>query len=239
MEPVGKVYLIPTVLSPDTLHTIPPYVTAAIQRITVFFVENERTARRYMRALDRTINIDGMQLLLMDSHNPPDITLAKKTLLAGQDIGVISEAGCPAIADPGHLVVKAAHSIEAPVIPMVGPNSIILALMASGMNGQNFQFVGYLPVKPAERMKAIVDLEVQANKKKQTQIFIETPYRNNYILKDILASCKDNTLLCVAADITGAEEYIHTRTIKAWKQTTLPELNKKPAIFLLYAADLD
>jgi 16S rRNA (cytidine1402-2'-O)-methyltransferase len=239
MEPVGKVYLIPTVLSPDTLHTIPPYVLAAIQRITVFFVENERTARRYMRALDRTINIDGMQLLLMDSHNPPDIALAKKTLLAGQDIGVISEAGCPAIADPGHLVVKAAHSIEAPVIPMVGPNSIILALMASGMNGQNFQFVGYLPVKPAERMKAIVELETQANKKKQTQIFIETPYRNNYILKDILSSCKDQTLLCVAADITGAEEYIHTRTIQEWKQTTLPELNKKPAIFLLYAADLD
>ncbi|GAA3948933.1 SAM-dependent methyltransferase [Chitinophaga oryziterrae] len=237
MEPVGKVYLIPTVLSPDTLHTIPPYVTAAVQRIKVFFVENERTARRYMKALDRTVNIDEMQLLLMDSHNPPDIALAKKTLLAGQDIGVISEAGCPAIADPGHLVVKAAHTIEAPVIPMVGPNSIILALMASGMNGQNFQFVGYLPVKPAERMKAIADLEVQANKKKQTQIFIETPYRNNYILKDILATCKDHTLLCVAADITGTEEYIHTRTIRDWKQTTLPELNKKPAIFLLYAGE--
>ncbi|SEW15598.1 16S rRNA (cytidine1402-2'-O)-methyltransferase [Chitinophaga sp. YR573] len=239
MEPVGKVYLIPTVLSPDTLHTIPPYVTAAVQRIKVFFVENERTARRYMKALDRTVNIDEMQLLLMDSHNPPDVALAKKTLLAGQDIGVISEAGCPAIADPGHLVVKAAHTIDAPVIPMVGPNSIILALMASGMNGQNFQFVGYLPVKPAERMKAIADLEVQANKKKQTQIFIETPYRNNYILKDILATCKDHTLLCVAADITGAEEYIHTRTIKAWKQTTLPELNKKPAIFLLYAGEVE
>jgi 16S rRNA (cytidine1402-2'-O)-methyltransferase len=237
MEPVGKVYLIPTVLSPDTLHTIPAYVTTAVQRIKVFFVENERTARRYMKALDRTVNIDEMQLMLMDAHNPPDVAFAKKTLLAGQDIGVISEAGCPAIADPGHLVVQAAHSIEAPVIPMVGPNSIILALMASGMNGQNFQFVGYLPVKPAERMKAIADLEVQTNKKKQTQIFIETPYRNNYILKDILATCKDDTLLCVAADITGAEEYIHTRTIKAWKQVTLPELNKKPAIFLLHAGE--
>lgn len=237
MEPIGKVYLIPTVLSPDTLHVIPPYVTAAIQKISVFFVEDERTARRYMKALDRSVNIDAMQLLLMNGHNPPDIALAKKTLLSGKDIGVISEAGCPAIADPGHLVVKAAHIIDAPVIPMVGPNSIILALMASGMNGQNFQFVGYLPVKSGERAKGIVELENQAYKKKQTQIFIETPYRNNYILADILKSCKDQTLLCVAADITGADEYIHTKTIKEWKKMTLPELNKKPAIFLLHAGE--
>ncbi|SDG42297.1 SAM-dependent methyltransferase [Chitinophaga filiformis] len=230
----GKVYLIPTVLSPDTLHTIPAYVTPVVQQISVFFVENERTARRYLKALDKSINIDALQLLLMHENHPPDTALAKQILLSGKDIGVISEAGCPAIADPGHLVVQVAHAINAQVIPMVGPNSMLLALMASGMNGQNFQFVGYLPVKPSERIKAIRDLEMQSQKKQQTQLFIETPYRNNQLLKDILDNCKDTTQICVAADITGPEEFIHTKSVKAWKQQ-LPELHKKPAIFLLLA----
>jgi 16S rRNA (cytidine1402-2'-O)-methyltransferase len=234
MAQPGKVYLIPTVLSPDTLHTIPAYITTVVQQISVFFVENERTARRYLKALDKSINIDNLQLLLMHEHHPPDTALARQVLLEGKDIGVISEAGCPAIADPGHLVVQAAHAIDAQVIPMVGPNSMLLALMASGMNGQNFQFVGYLPVKPPERIKAIRDLELQSQKKQQTQLFIETPYRNNQLLKDILDNCKDNTQICVAADITGPEEFIRTKSVKAWKQQ-LPELHKKPAIFLLLA----
>lgn len=234
MAQPGKVYLIPTVLSPDALHTIPAYITAAVQQISVFFVENERTARRYLKALDKSINIDNLQLLLMHEHNPPDTALAKKLLLEGKDIGIMSEAGCPAIADPGHLVVRAAHSIDAPVIPMVGPNSMLLALMASGMNGQNFQFTGYLPVKPPERVKAIRDLELQSQKKQQTQLFIETPYRNNQLLKDILANCKDTTQICIAADITGPEEFIHTKSVKEWKQS-IPELHKKPAIFLMLA----
>ncbi len=234
MAQPGKVYLIPTVLSADTLHTIPAYVTPVVQQISVFFVENERTARRYLKALDKSINIDALQLLLMSEHQPPDTALAKQILLSGKDIGVISEAGCPAIADPGHLVVQVAHAIEAAVIPMVGPNSMLLALMASGMNGQNFQFVGYLPVKPPERIKAIRDLEMQSQKKQQTQLFIETPYRNNQLLKDILDNCKDSTQICVAADITGPEEFIRTKTVKAWKQA-LPELHKKPAIFLMLA----
>ncbi|MVT07542.1 SAM-dependent methyltransferase [Chitinophaga tropicalis] len=234
MAQPGKVYLIPTVLSPDALHTIPAYITAAVQQISIFFVENERTARRYLKALDKSINIDTLQLLLMHEHNPPDTALAKKLLLEGKDIGIMSEAGCPAIADPGHLVVRAAHSIDAPVIPMVGPNSMLLALMASGMNGQNFQFIGYLPVKPPERVKAIRDLELQSQKKQQTQLFIETPYRNNQLLKDILANCKDTTQICIAADITGPEEFIHTRSVKEWKHS-IPELHKKPAIFLMLA----
>jgi 16S rRNA (cytidine1402-2'-O)-methyltransferase len=234
MAQPGKVYLIPTVLSPDTLHTIPAYVTPVVQQLSVFFVENERTARRYLKALDKSINIDALQLLLMHENHPPDTAMAKQILLAGEDIGVISEAGCPAIADPGHLVVQVAHSINAQVIPMVGPNSMLLALMASGMNGQNFQFVGYLPVKPPERIKAIRDLEIQSQKKQQTQLFIETPYRNNQLLKDILDNCKDTTQICVAADITGPEEFIHTRSVKDWKQQ-LPELHKKPSIFLLLA----
>jgi 16S rRNA (cytidine1402-2'-O)-methyltransferase len=234
MEPAGKVYLIPTVLSPDALETIPAYITSTVLRISVFFVENERTARRYLKALDRSINIDSLRLLLMNEHQPPDTALAKQLLLSGKDIGIMSEAGCPAIADPGHLVVQAAHSIDAAVIPMVGPNSMLLALMASGMNGQNFQFVGYIPVKPPERIKALKELELQSQKKQQTQLFIETPYRNNQLMKDILATCKDDTLVCVAADITGPEEYIKTKRVKEWKKQ-LPELHKKPAIFLLYA----
>lgn len=234
MAPIGKVYLIPTVLSPDTLHTIPAYITPVVQQISVFFVENERTARRYLKALDRNINIDHLQLLLMHQHHPPDTALAKKLLLSGKDIGIMSEAGCPAIADPGHLIVRAAHTIDAPVIPMVGPNSMLLALMASGLNGQNFQFTGYLPVKPPERVKAIRELEMESQKKQQTQLFIETPYRNNHLLKDILANCKDTTLVCIAADITGPEEFIRTKPVKEWK-LSIPELHKRPAIFLLLA----
>ncbi len=232
MSAPGKVYLIPTVLSQDALHTIPAYITATVRPLRFFFVENERTARRYLKALDRTINIDELQLHLMHENHPPDTALAKKLLLEGHDIGIMSEAGCPAIADPGHLVVQVAHRINAPVIPMVGPNSMLLALMASGMNGQNFQFVGYLPIQPPERIKALRELEAVAQKKGQTQLFIETPYRNNALLKDILANCKDQTLLCIAADITGPEEFIRTKTIKEWK-TALPELHKKPAIFLI------
>jgi len=234
MTAPGKVFLIPTVLSPDALQTIPAYITATVQPLRIFFVENERTARRYLKALDRNINIDELQLHLMHENHPPDTALAKKLLLEGNNIGIMSEAGCPAIADPGHLVVQVAHRINAAVIPLVGPNSILLSLMASGMNGQNFQFVGYLPVKPPERVKTLKELEAVSQKKGQTQIFIEAPYRNNQLLKDILANCKDHTQLCIAADITGPEEYIRTRAIKEWK-TAIPELHKRPAIFLLYA----
>ncbi|SKA22021.1 16S rRNA (cytidine1402-2'-O)-methyltransferase [Chitinophaga eiseniae] len=234
MSATGKVYLIPTVLSADALFSIPAYTTAIAQQLRVFYVENERTARRYLKALDRNINIDELQLLPMHENQPPDVALAKKHLLAGTDIGVLSEAGCPAIADPGHLVVQAAHSIDARVIPMVGPNSMLLALMASGMNGQNFQFTGYLPIKAPERGKALRQLEEESERKKQTQLFIETPYRNNQLLKDILDHCKDHTRLCVAVDITGPEEFIKTKTIKEWRKA-LPDLHKRPAIFLLYA----
>ncbi|QJB33999.1 SAM-dependent methyltransferase [Chitinophaga oryzae] len=234
MSATGKVYLIPTVLSADALFSIPAYITTIAQQLRVFYVENERTARRYLKALDRNINIDELQLLPMHENQPPDIALAKKHLLAGTDIGVLSEAGCPAIADPGHLVVQAAHSIDARVVPMVGPNSMLLALMASGMNGQNFQFTGYLPIKAPERGKALRQLEDESERKKQTQLFIETPYRNNQLLKDILDHCKDHTRLCVAVDITGPEEYIKTKTIKEWRKA-LPDLHKRPAIFLLHA----
>ncbi|CAL1520645.1 SAM-dependent methyltransferase [Chitinophaga sp. MM2321] len=237
MNAPGKVYLIPTVLSADALYSIPAYVTPIVKQLRVFYVENERTARRYLKALDRSIVIDDLRLLLMHENHPPDLALAKKLLLEGTDIGVISEAGCPAIADPGHLIVQVAHSIDAPVIPMIGPNSILLALMASGMNGQNFQFVGYLPIKSPERGKMIRELEEISGKKNQTQLFIETPYRNNPMMRDILDNCKDDTQVCIAADITAPTEYIKTKTVKEWK-TAIPEIHKKPAIFLLYAAEI-
>ncbi len=234
MNTTGNVYLVPTVLSADALFSIPAYVTAIVQRLSVFYVENERTARRYLKSLDRNIVIDNLQLLPMNENQAPDLALAQKLLLEGKDIGILSEAGCPAIADPGHLIVKLAHTINARVIPMIGPNSMLLALMASGMNGQNFQFVGYLPIKPPERTKMIRDLEQESERKKQTQLFIETPYRNNQLLKDILDNCKDYTQLCIAADITAPTEYIKTETVKEWKKQ-LPDLHKRPAIFLLYA----
>lgn len=233
MSNTGKVYLIPTVLAEDHLETIPAYVTAVVQKLKIFFVENERTARRYMKALDRSIVIDDLQLHPMNNNQPPDVALAKKLLLAGHDIGVMSEAGCPAIADPGHLIVSTAHQVNAPVVPMVGPNSILLALMASGMNGQNFAFTGYLPVDRVARVKAIKELEQRAAKFQQTQGFIETPYRNNALFADLLASLAGTTQLCVAAEITGEHEYILTKTIAEWKKMPAPELHKRPAIFLL------
>lgn len=235
MPQPGKVFLIPTVLSADALFSLPPYITDTVKQLDVFFVENERTARRFLKALDRSIDIDSLQLHLMNEHNPPDLGIARKLLLEGRSIGVISEAGCPAIADPGQLVVQAAHNINARVVPLVGPNSMLLALMASGMNGQNFQFLGYLPVKPPERAKAIKELEAVSARKEQTQLFIEAPYRNNQLLKDILANCNDRTQLCVAADLTAPTEYIRTQSVAQWKKQTDADFHKRPAIFLLYA----
>lgn len=230
----GKVYLIPTVLSADALFSLPAYITETVQQLRIFYVENERTARRFLKALDKSIDIDSLQLLPMNDHEPPDLNKARKFLQEGHSIGIISEAGCPAVADPGQLVVKAAHSVGATVIPLVGPNSMLLALMASGMNGQHFQFLGYLPIKTPERVKAIRDLEAMSAQKDQTQLFIEVPYRNNQMLKDILANCKPTTLVCVAADLTAPTEYIRTQTVAEWAKQAY-DFHKRPAIFLLYA----
>lgn len=235
MPQPGKVYLIPTLLSADALFSLPAYITTTIQQLKIFFVENERTARRFMKALDRSIDIDVLQLHPMNEHQPPDLVLVRKLLQEGHSIGVISEAGCPAIADPGQLIVQAAHSVSAAVVPLVGPNSMLLALMASGMNGQNFQFVGYLPVKPQERAAAIKDLEAASARHKQTQLFIEAPYRNNPVIRDVLANCKNETLFCVAADLTGPAEYIRTQSVGQWKKQEEIDFHKRPAIFLLYA----
>lgn len=232
----GKVYLIPTVLHDDekALEALPSYILDAIKDCTVFFVENEKTARRFFKKLWKEMVIDSYEWHAI--HKAEDAVRTKfiQLLKEGKNIGVVSEAGCPGIADPGQILVEAAQQINASIHPLVGPSSILLALMASGMNGQCFQFVGYLPIESSARKKAIKELEEYSHKKNCTQIFIETPYRNNQLVNDVLNTCKSETKFCIAVDITASTESIKTKTVKEWKQK-VPELNKRPAIFLLYA----
>lgn len=230
----GNVFLIPTFLHGDAVETIPAYVLDAVKQCHVFFVENERTARRYLKLLWREMVIDNYEWFTIHKAEAEVEQSFTNLLKEGKTIGVISEAGCPGIADPGQLLVNAAHKAGATVKPLVGPSSILLALMASGMNGQRFQFAGYLPIENAARKSAIKDLENESAKKKCTQIFIETPYRNNQLIKEIIAVCKSETQLCIAADITAASETIHTKSVATWK-TQVPDMHKKLAIFLLYA----
>ena len=230
----GNVFLIPTFLHENALETIPPYVAEAVRQCKVFFVENERTARRYLKVLWREIVIDDYQWFTIHKAETEVQQAFTALLKEGKTIGIISEAGCPGVADPGQLLVNAAHKTGAMVKPLVGPNSILLALMASGMNGQRFQFAGYLPIETAARKSALKELESESVKKNCTQIFIETPYRNNQLVKEILAVCKSETQLCIAADITAASETIQTKTVTAWK-SQIPDIHKRLAIFLLYA----
>lgn len=230
----GKVYLVPTFLYEDVLETIPAYVSDAVKDCEVFFVENERSARRYLKKLWREMVIDDYRWFTIHKAEQEVQAQFLSLLREGKTIGIISEAGCPGVADPGQLLVEAAQKAGAIVKPLVGPSSILLALMASGMNGQCFQFVGYLPIDNAARKKSIRDLEAESAKKNCTQIFIETPYRNNQMLNDLLQTCREETRICVAADITAPSEMIRTQTVKQWKKQ-LPELHKRPVIFLLLA----
>lgn len=235
-EALGQVYLIPCFLDEETLQTIPAYVKEAVQQCRVFFVENERSARRYLRRLWKEIVIDDYEWHVIHKAEEEQKEIFRKLLQRGMTIGVISEAGCPGIADPGQLLVEVAQKMGAPIKPLVGPSSILLALMASGMNGQQFCFHGYLPIDNGERTKVLRELEQESTQKRRTQIFIETPYRNNQLLETILKTCKATTQLCIAADLTGSKEYIRTFTIEEWKKQ-VPDIHKRPCIFLLYAAD--
>jgi 16S rRNA (cytidine1402-2'-O)-methyltransferase len=233
---LGQVYLIPSFLDEQTLQTIPPYVVDGIKECRAFFVENERSTRRYFKQLWKEMVIDDYEWHVMDKQADMALLSAsfQKLLQRGMTIGIISEAGCPGIADPGQSLVEAAHRMGAAVKPFVGPSSILLALMASGMNGQCFQFTGYLPIDNAARIKALKDLENESAKKQCTQIFIETPYRNNQLIETIGKTCQPNTRLCIAVDITGPGELIKTKTIADWKKS-LPDIHKRPAIFCLLA----
>lgn len=228
------VYLIPTVLDEKGLHTIPAYVLDAVKECSVFFVENERTARRYLKQLWREMIIDNYEWFTIHKAEAEVTGQFRQKLKEGKTIGIISEAGCPGVADPGQLLAGVAQEMNATVRPLVGPSSLLLALMASGLNGQQFQFVGYLPIDATQRIKAIKSLEAESQKKNCTQLFIETPYRNNQLIETLLKQCLPGTRLCVAADITGEQEWIKTKTIAEWRKETT-DIHKRPAIFLLLA----
>lgn len=228
----GKVYLVPSFLHDDAVETIPPYIIDAVKDCSVIFAENERTARRFLKKIWKEIVIDDYRWFTIHKAEQEVQRQFLDLLKGGSNIAIISEAGCPGIADPGQVLVAAAQNTGAVIKPLVGPSSILLALMASGMNGQCFRFNGYLPIDNAERKKALRDLEAESAKQNCTQIFIETPYRNNQLLNDILQSCRAETRLCIAVDITGAEENIRTKSISDWKKNGA-DIHKKPAIFLL------
>jgi len=230
----GKVYLIPTVLHEDALETIPTYILDAVKDCQIFFTENEKTARRFLKKLWKEMVIDDYQWFTIHKAEQEVKQQFIQILKQGKNIGIISEAGCPGVADPGQILVDAAQQIKATVKPLVGPSSILLSLMASGMNGQCFQFVGYLPIDNLERKNTIKQLEADSHKRSCTQIFIETPYRNNPLIKELLQSCREETKLCIAVDITASSETIITKTIKEWKQS-VPDIHKRLAIFLLHA----
>ncbi len=230
----ATVYLIPTVLYEGITEPLPAYILTAVKGCTVFFVENERTARRYLKAIWREMVIDDYGWFDMSVATPDVEAAFHQALKEEKTIGIISEAGCAGVADPGQALVHLAQQKGVTVKPLVGPNSILLALMASGMNGQRFQFVGYLPIDMPQRTKAIKDLEAESKQKDCTQIFIETPYRNNQLLETLLKTCAPQTRLCIAADITSEQEFIQTKTVQQWK-AAIPQLHKRPVIFLMYA----
>ncbi len=231
----GKLYLIPTILHDDAFETIPSYILDSVKDCQVFFVENEKTARRFLKRIWKEMIIDNYQWYAIHKAEQEVKHTFIQILKSGKNIGILSEAGCPGVADPGQLLINAAQEINVLIKPLVGPNAILLALMASGMNGQCFQFHGYLPIDQIEKRKKIKELEIDSHIRNCTQIFIETPYRNNQLFKDILQVTKDETRLCIGIDITSSSESIQSKSIKEWKKVEL-DIHKKLAIFLMQAS---
>jgi len=229
----ATVYLIPSLLHEEGMRSIPSYITDIVKQCTVLFVENERTTRRFLKKLDKEIVIDNYEWFTMTNDDPNTDSFRKK-IKEEKTIGIVSEAGCPGIADPGQQLVAIAQELNIEIKPLVGPNSILLALMASGMNGQQFKFAGYLPIKNPERNNTIKELESESVKKNCTQIFIETPYRNNQLMEALLLVCQPLTKVCIAVDLTGPTEFIKTKTVGEWRKSK-PDFHKRPAIFLLQA----
>jgi 16S rRNA (cytidine1402-2'-O)-methyltransferase len=228
------VYLIPSFLSEDVVETIPPYVLSAVKNCQVIFAENERTARRFLKSMDKEIVIDDFEWHTIHKAEQEQISVFNQKIKEGKNIAIISEAGCPGIADPGQILVYEAQKLNVEIRPLVGPSSILLALMASGFNGQHFSFLGYLPIDNMERIGKIKQIEEESTKRKCTQIFIETPFRNNKMIETILQNCKPSTQLCIAAELTSTNEWIKTKTIADWKNEKI-DLHKKPVIYLLMA----
>ena len=228
-------YLLPVTLGDTPVEQVlPAYNKEIILGIKHFIVEDVRSARRFLKKVEASINIDELTFYPLNKHtSPDDLSGYLKPLQEGHSMGVISEAGCPAVADPGADVVAMAQRQNLKVVPLLGPSSIILSVMGSGFNGQSFAFHGYLPIEAADRIKRLKELEGRIYSENQTQLFIETPYRNNKMMEDIVKTCRPQTKLCIAANITCEGEYIHTKTIREWKGH-LPDLTKVPCIFLIY-----
>ena len=234
-NPKGKLYLIPTTLGEsDPMDVLPQTVKRAIDFIDHYIVENEKTARRFIKAVNAQKVQANLKIALLNKHTEVSEHNAMiKPCLEGVNIGLMSEAGCPGVADPGAVIVKIAHEKGIQVVPLVGPSSILLAMMASGMNGQSFAFNGYLPIDKSDKKSALKNFEKMSSDKNQSQIFIETPYRNNKLLEDILSALQPNTHLCIAADITLPTEYIKTLRVADWKKTKV-DLHNRPTIFIIH-----
>lgn len=231
----AKVYLIPTTLGDSPVeNVIPKYVVDIINQTQHYIVENIKTARRYLIKAGIKTKIDDLTFYELNKHSSPEeYDSYLNPIIENKNVGIISEAGTPGVADPGADIVAIAHRKNIPVVPLVGPSSILLSVMASGLNGQSFAFVGYLPIKKPERIKRIKELERRSQAENQTQLFIETPYRNQHLLEDIISNCSPETKLCIATDITLETEFIKTKTVREWKKA-LPNLHKRPTIFLIH-----
>lgn len=234
----GTLYFIPVTLGADNIgKVLPPDVINIVQSLDEFIVENEKSARHFLGMIKHKMPIRDITLKTLNKHtDDKDLVTLLTTLIAGKNIGLMSEAGCPGIADPGAKVAALAHKKGIRVAPLVGPSSILLALMASGLNGQRFTFLGYIAVDKAARIKELKTLELQSKTHKETQIFIETPFRNQHLLEDILATCDGETELSIACNISLPDEYIVTKRIRAWRQAKLPDLHKKPTVFSLLSS---
>lgn len=234
----GTLYFIPVPLAEGTTpqQVLPPDVVQRMHSLRHFIVENEKTARQFLTASGHPVPIRELSLSVLTKDTPTkDLAKLLQPIQQGTDVGLMSEAGCPGIADPGAALAAVAHQKNIRVAPLIGPSSLLLALMASGLNGQRFTFLGYLPSEKAERIKTIKGIEFDSRKQQATQLFIETPYRNQHVLEDLIEHLQPQTRLCVACQVTGADEWIVTRTVADWKKSTLPALHKKPTVFLLLA----
>jgi len=234
----GKLFLIPTILAENTADkVISPQVKDAVKNLSYFLVENVRTARRYISSLRLGLFIEELQFEVLDkSTKGAELERIMRPLFEGQDVGVMSEAGCPGIADPGSAAVAYAHAKGIKVIPLSGPSAMFLALMGSGFNGQSFAFHGYLPIDKKDRIQAIKSLETESAKSNRTQIFMETPFRNNHLMEDLKVTLNPDTKLCIAKNITGPDEMILTKPVSEWRKAKL-DLHKIPVVFVLYAGD--
>lgn len=234
MTKKGKLYLIPVPIAEHDHPTLPVYVIQKMHQLKHFIVERARTSRRYMRSSGFEGDLSQLQFIELDKRNPDRLPQGLfDAILGGEDMGLMSEAGMPGIADPGAKVVAQAHSQDIQVIPMIGPSSLFLALAASGLNGQQFSFHGYLPVKQAQLSQKISQLEKRILQSGESQIFIETPYRNEALVKTLLKQCSASLKLCIASELTGPDEYIKTKSIAAWRKSGIPELHKKTAVYVL------